>query len=200
VYAAAAHPPFDESAIGASTPLHPRASYIEGKRAGEAACAAFRAAGAHATAIRLGDVYGPGTRPHDERALNSFIERALTEGRIRLRDGGAAARTYCYVTDAVELMWTILFEGKEIIYNVGGRSRTTIAELARMIGRIAGVDVEFPHTSSDVAGAPRDLALDLARVDQEFGKTAYVTLEAGLTTTIKWQRQLYSALSADQYA
>lgn len=181
-----------ETVVGTTTPAHPRAAYIEGKRTGEAACHAYRSQGVHATAIRLGDVYGPGTRPHDKRALNSFIERALTEGEIRMLDAGAAVRTYCYVSDAVELMWRILFTGAETVYNVGGRSATTIAELAGAIGRLTGAAVFAGPPQAGVAGAPEALHLDLTRVETEFGAREYVGLEAGLAATIAWQRPFYA--------
>jgi len=189
--------PCSESAVGTTTPSHPRAGYIEGKRTGEAACHAYRSQGVHATAVRLGDVYGPGTRPHDKRALNSFIERALTDHEIRMLDAGAAVRTYCYVSDAVELMWRILLTGNETVYNVGGRSITTIAALAGTIGRLTGAAVIPGPPQAGVAGAPNALHLDLTRVDAEFGKREYIGLEQGLSATIEWQRGLYAGRGHD---
>ena len=180
-----------EGAIGTATPLHPRASYIEGKRGGETACNAFRSQGVQAYSVRLGDVYGPGTRAHDRRALNSFIEKALCAHKIELMDAGTAIRTYCYVADAVELLWKILLTGKEAVYNVGGRSTVTIAELANMVGKMTGVPVVLGSDQGGVAGAPEELRLDLMRVETEFGKTRYVSLEDGLKATIEWQRELY---------
>ena len=189
--------PCSESVVGTTTPSHPRAGYIEGKRTGEAVCHAYRSLGVHATAVRLGDVYGPGTRPHDKRALNSFIERALTEGEIRMLDAGSAIRTYCYVSDAVELMWRILLNGNETVYNVGGRSATTIAALAGTIGRLTGARVIPGPSRAGVAGAPEALRLDLTRVDTEFGQREYIELEQGLSATIEWQRGLYAGRGPD---
>jgi nucleoside-diphosphate-sugar epimerase len=182
---------FRETDIGTTTPLHPRASYIEGKRSGEAICNAYRSQGVHATAVRLGDVYGPGTRKHDKRALNSFIEKALCHHKIDLLDAGTAIRTYCYITDAVELLWQILLRGKETVYNVGGKSTLTIAELARMIGEMTNATVVLPTTQAEIAGAPEEVRLDLTRVETEFGKTDYISMEDGLRATIEWQRGLY---------
>jgi UDP-glucuronate decarboxylase len=182
---------FQEESIGTTTPYHPRASYIEGKRSGEAACNAFRSQGVRAISARLGDVYGPGTRKHDKRALNSFIEKALFNQKIDLLDSGTAMRTYCYVVDALELLIKILFYGKQAVYNVGGHSYTSIAELAKMIGNILDVPVIFPPDEIQVAGSPKILQLDLNRVETEFGKTKYVGLEGGLRATIEWQRALY---------
>jgi nucleoside-diphosphate-sugar epimerase len=182
---------FQEDCIGTTTPYHPRASYIEGKRSGEAFCNSFRSQGVRAISARLGDVYGPGTRKHDKRALNSFIEKALLNQKIDLLDSGTAMRTYCYVADALEFLMKILFYGKQAVYNVGSHSYTSIAGLAKMIGEITNVPVVFPSDESQVAGAPEILQLDLSRVETEFGKTEYVELEEGLKRTIAWQRELY---------
>ena len=182
---------FREECIGKTTPYHPRASYIEGKRSGEAACNAFRSQGVRAISARLGDVYGPGTRKHDKRALNSFIEKALFKQKIDLLDAGTAMRTYCYVVDALELIIKVLFYGKQALYNIGGHSYTSIAELAKMIGEITNVPVIFPSNKIQVAGSPEITQLDMGRVETEFGKTEYVELKEGLKRTISWQRELY---------
>ena len=191
VYCGLTESNFHEEHIGTTTPYHPRASYIEGKKSGEAACNAFRSQGVRAISARLGDVYGPGTRKHDKRALNSFIEKALFNQKIDLLDSGTAMRTYCYVVDALESLMRILFFGKQAIYNVGGHSYASIAELAKMIGEITNVPVVFPSNEIQVAGSPEVLQLDLRRVETEFGKTEYVELKEGLKRTISWQRELY---------
>ena len=182
---------FNEDYIGTTTPYHPRASYIEGKRSGEAACNAFRSKGVNAISTRLGDVYGPGTKKYDKRALNSFIEQALFKNRIDLLDYGNAMRTYCYVADALKMIIKILIYGKQAVYNVGGRSYTSIAKLAKMIGEITNAPVNFPSYEIQVAGSPEILQLDLSRVEDEFGKIEYVELEEGLKRTVSWQRKLY---------
>lgn len=180
-----------ENDIGLTSPSHPRASYIEGKRCGEAICNAFRTQGKHVAAARLALAYGPGTRKHDRRAMNSFIEKALCQRKIELLDAGNAIRTYCYVADAVELLWQILLYGKAPVYNVGGISTVTIAKLATMIGKMTDAKVILPEADKEVAGAPQEVRLDLTMVKNEFGKNRYVGLEEGLKATINWQRHLY---------
>lgn len=182
-----------EADIGTTNPSHPRACYIEGKRGGETIVNAFRSQGVHATAARLAMTYGPGTRKGDKRAMNSFIEKALTLGKIELMDAGKAIRTYCYVSDAVELMWHAVLHGTQPVYNIGGHSTVTIGELAKIVGKIVGVPVTFPAQSAEVAGAPEEVRLDLSRPEMEFKKTKYVSLEDGLRDTIEWQRQLYKS-------
>jgi UDP-glucuronate decarboxylase len=180
-----------ENDVGLTSPSHPRAPYIEGKRCGEAICNAFLSQGIRVRIARVALAYGPGTRSHDSRALNAFIEKALLQDKIELLDTGSAVRTYCYVADIVELLWHILLIGKDTIYNVGGTSTITIAELAQKIGKLTGKSVTFPDTCCPSAGAPPVVKLDLSKSQVEFGKTEYVELEEGLKRTISWQRELY---------
>ncbi len=192
VYNGLLNPPFTEDQIGTSTPVHPRACYIESKRCGEAIVNVYRNKGYNAKSARLSLAYGPGTRSGDKRVLNNFIEKALIEKEIKLLDKGDAKRTYCYISDAVNMIWQILLEGKECVYNVAGFSSITIAELALHIGEISGVKVIFPdNVGNGILGAPEDVRLDISRYITEFGKREFVDLEIGLRNTIEWQRSLY---------
>ena len=191
VYSGLANPPHKESEIGTTNTTHPRSCYIEAKRCGEAICNAYREKGFQAKSARLSLAYGPGTKPNDLRVINSFIQKAL-QGKIELLDQGEAKRTYCYISDTTEIMWKILLFGKEPIYNVGGLSSITIADLARKIGKHLNVPAVFPKISSDkISGAPVDVSLDMTKVKNEFGKTEYVSFDEGLMRTIEWQKELY---------
>ena len=108
-----------------------------------------------------------------------------------MQDMGAVKRTYCYVSDAVEILWHILLRGKEPIYNVGGIDRTTISELAQKIGDYLKVPVEFPKVSYVLGGAPEDVFLDTSLVKRDFNKTDYIPFNVGLAQTIDWQMALY---------
>ena len=45
-------------------------------------------------------------------------------------DSGQAMRVYCYISDTLEILINILLNGKQAVYNVGGESYTSIANLA----------------------------------------------------------------------
>lgn len=192
VYSGLPHPPYTENQIGTTNTTHVRSCYIEGKRCGEAICNAYRARGIKVSSARLALAYGPGTKPADHRVINIFIERGITQGEIALQDAGIAKRTYCYVSDAVEILWHILLRGTEPIYNVGGFSRITISELASQVGRYLRVPVKFPENTQELGGAPEDVFLDMSLVQREFKKNQYVSFEEGLSRTIEWQKALYS--------
>jgi UDP-glucuronate decarboxylase len=193
VYSGLENPPYHEDHIGHTNTNHPRSCYIEGNRGGEAIVHAYRQKGVHAKSVRLSLAYGPGTKADDARVLNNIIKKALLDKEIKLLDQGLAQRTYLYVTDAVEMLFGVLFFGTHDIYNVGGVSRTTISGLAQAVGDSVGVPVVLPADSSiGVAGAPSDVILDTTRIAEEFKKTNFVPFDQGLRKTIAWQKKLYA--------
>lgn len=181
-----------EDQIGSTTPAHPRACYIEGKRGGEALCQVMAAKGVQARAARLALAYGPGVRLDDARVLNVFLLRGL-DGKVFMADRGLAVRTYCYVADAVEILWRVLLDGRETVYNVGGTSRTTIADLASDIADVLGVPLDAPQADAYLADAPGEVSLDLSRLERDFSKTFFTGLRDGLLRTAGWLRALKAA-------
>jgi UDP-glucuronate decarboxylase len=192
IYSGLSNPPFHEDQIGTTNTNHPRASYIEAKRCGEAICHSARQMGVQAKSARLALAYGPGIRAGDKRVLNVFIEKALRLGEIRLLDEGKAKRTYCYIADAMHMLWNIWLHGDNAIYNVGGSSQTTVGALAQSIGQLLGVPVIFPHSNvAGARGAPDDVRLDITKFEREFSPMSFEPLEVGLSRTIEWIRCLY---------
>ena len=175
-----------EDRIGNTNTTHPRACYIEGKRCGEAACNAARSAGIQAVSARLALAYGPGARANDRRVLYTFIEKALKFGEIAMMDAGEARRVYCYAPDAIRIMLRVMLEGREPIYNVGGRGTLLIREIAQKIGDHLRVPVLTPEIAAPMAGAPAEVGIDMSLFEREFGSLKYVDFDEGLRRTIKW--------------
>ena len=199
-----------EEDIGATNPASARACYIESKRCGEAICHAACEDGKRALIARVSSVYGPGVRAKDGRVMSQFIDSAIRDEEIALKDGGAARRVFLYVSDAVEMLLNILVHGEGSVYNVGGpamiqsanvNGEVAIVQLARKIGQIMGVPVKAPSAGGNAArstghgmpGAPAHVGLDLARYLREFPKDHWVSMDDGLRRTIEWHRQLAGA-------
>lgn len=180
--------PHKETDIGTTTPQHPRACYIEGKRCGEAICMAYKEQGYDVKIARLALAYGPGTKKGDTRVLNQFIEQALTSGEIHIKDNGSAVRTYAYIDDVVKQLLFILFESKDCIYNVGGESTLSIRDLAFRIIEITRGGVIMGTKS--IEGAPDVVRLDLTKLHKEMNFNL-TPLDEGLKRTIEYQKQLY---------
>jgi UDP-glucuronate decarboxylase len=181
----------DENEIGTTNTNHPRSAYIEAKRCGEAICYAQKDNGVDVKIARLSLAYGPGTKKDDTRVINSLIQKGLTGESINLMDNGDAMRTYCYITDVVEMFWNIIFFGKETIYNVGGESKTSILELAKLIGDNLNKPVVLPEVSQTLAGNPKNVNISLKKYLNEFKKNNFVSLDNGVKKTIMWQKELY---------
>jgi|SRR3989344_4340045 len=190
VYSGSSKIPYHEDDIGTTNTMHKRACYIEGKRCGEAITMSYRDKGVDVKVARASLIYGPGTKKGDQRVLNSFIVKALN-GKIEMLDSGDARRTYCYITDAIEMLWNILLFGKEAIYNVGGESKITIAGLAKKIGKYINAPIKIPRKDHSLSGAPDDVWLDLNKIKKEFKKNKFISLDQGLLNTIEWQKELY---------
>jgi nucleoside-diphosphate-sugar epimerase len=182
-----------EEMIGTTTPYHPRACYIEGKRCGEAIVNLFRETGIDAKSVRLCLAYGEGTRENDKRVLNELIQKALVNKEIKLVDGGQSIRTYCYVGDAINMILKILLQGTHPVYNVGGLFSLNIAALASLIGELIGVPVIFPTYSLPVTGSPDIVRTSIRRYIYEFGEREFISIGEGLKRTIEYQQTLYGS-------
>lgn len=180
---------YSEDQIGTTNTNHPRACYIEGKRTGETICNIYREMGVKAYSVRLSLTYGPGIYFNDERVLPSFVRKAL-DGKIDLLDSGEGTRTFCYVSDAIELMWFVLLNGIHAQYNIGGKDNIKIIQLASLIGNKFNVPIIFPSISSSIAGAPQNVDIDINRVLLESKKIKFIDMNEGLENTINWLRQL----------
>jgi len=180
-----------ETEIGNTTSEHSRSCYIDSKKCGESICNVYRNIGYDVKVIRLCLGYGAGIKINDKRALNNFIYEALVNKEINLLDNGSAERTYCYVTDVLEMILNISKNGKDFIYNVGGTEVLTIKEIAEMIGKNLDVKVNIPIVENPVCGAVNSVSLDMSRYFNEFGVKQYISFNDGLIKTINWIKELH---------
>ncbi len=175
-----------ENEIGTTTPSHSRACYIESKRCGETICHIYQANGYDVKIARLSLAYGPFTKLGDSRVLNSIIDKGLNQDKIELLDDGSAIRTYCYITDVIEMFWNIIFNGREVVYNVSGFSSSSIKELANTIGNKLNKKVIAPLFNLGLEGNPKIVSISSEKYIKEFNKSRFIDLEVGLNRTIEW--------------
>jgi nucleoside-diphosphate-sugar epimerase len=178
----------DESQIGTTTPSHNRACYIESKRCGETICHSYIASGYDVKIARLSLAYGPFTKLGDLRVLNSIIDKGLNKDAIELMDDGSALRTYCYITDVIEMFWNVLLHGKEVTYNVSGFSSSSIKELAENVGKILDKKVIAPVSLDGLAGSPKVVNISSEKYINEFQKQNFIGMEYGLENVIEWMK------------
>ena len=130
-----------EKDYGYLDPLQARSSYPEAKRLAECLCFAY--CKQHAVPVkiaRLTQTFGAGVQHDDPRVFAEFA-RCVLEGRnIVLRTPGETRRAYCYTTDAVSALLTILLRGENgQAYNVANRTTyVSIRELAEAMANGQG--------------------------------------------------------------
>ena len=188
---------FLEADIGTSAPSHPRACYIEGKRAGEMFVNWGREDGKHASSLRLSYTYGPGSKAGDLRVINQLIESAIKSNRIELKDSGAAVRTNLYIADAAKMILSVLLNPIREVYNIGGVQISSIKQIAEWIAAITNSQLTIPpfNTSYGIF-SQESVRLDISAYTEDFGLPKFTELDQGLRQTIDWQRlNLYGGVS-----
>lgn len=170
----------------------PISPYAASKKAGEVLCHAFHHLYGHPlTCLRFFTVYGPGQRP--EMAIHLFSRKIHEGDEITVFGDGQSSRDYTYVDDIVDGVVAAYERADGFnIYNLGGSTTTTLAdlvsELERVIGRAANIrrlpmqpgDVD--RTWADVSCAARDLDY-----------TPRVGVAEGLGRFAAWFKEEYAA-------
>ena len=113
-----------------------RSSYSESKRMVETIMASYVSEyGLPLRIARLCQTFGAGVEYNDNRVFAQFA-RAIIEGKnIILKTKGETVRNYCYTTDAITGILTILCKGiNGEAYNIANKNTTiSIADMAKMI-------------------------------------------------------------------
>lgn len=128
-----------EDSYGALDPTQIRACYAEGKRFGEALCAAWYHQHKLPTYIvRPFHTYGPGLQENDGRVFADFSFNVMRGENIVMNSDGAARRAFCYVSDAIAGFFTVLLAGEPAIpYNVANAAgELSVLELAELLVRL----------------------------------------------------------------
>lgn len=129
-----------------------RACYPLGKQAGENLCAIYKDKHQLDTVVaRLCHTFGPGISDNDNRATAQFFRAALANKDIILKSKGEQLRSYLYVADSVSAILTVLLSGESgKAYDIASDECViTIANLARTIAEVAGVEVRFEIPNED---------------------------------------------------
>lgn len=122
-----------------------RAGYNESKRLCESLCQSYRAQyGVDCVIARLSRCFGYDEKA-DTKALAQFIAKAVAGEDIVLKSEGKQAFSYCYVSDAVSALLTVLLTGENgEAYNIADDFEgLTLGDYARLIASFAGKEVVF---------------------------------------------------------
>jgi len=116
--------------------LNPRSSYSEGKKMAENLCAAYASEyNVPVKIARLAQTFGAGVSKDDNRVFAQFAKSVINGQNIILHTKGETKRNYCYTTDAVRAIFTVLTKGEpNNAYNIANKDTyISIADMAKML-------------------------------------------------------------------
>ena len=130
-----------ETMMGTLDTMNVRNCYGVSKRAAETMCvSAYAQFGIPIVVGRLCHTYGPTMMKDENRVVFQFIQNAIDGNDIVLKSAGMQRRSYCYVSDAVKGILTLLMKGSPgQAYNIANKeSVISIRELAECIAGMSG--------------------------------------------------------------
>ncbi len=176
--------PQPETYWGNVNPIGPRGVYDEAKRYAEALTMAYHTAQGVDTAImRIFNTYGPRMRPHDGRAIPTFLRQALTDQPITVFGDGSQTRSFCYVSDLIDGMIRLAESGYHQPCNVGNPDEFTLLELAETVIEVTGSKSEIVYEALP-KDDPQVRQPDISLAKEILGWEPRVKLREGLERTI----------------
>ena len=178
--------PQKETYWGHVNPIGPRGVYDEAKRFAEAITLAYhRTHGVNTKIVRIFNTYGPRMRLRDGRAVPAFVSQALANQDVTVFGDGTQTRSFCYVTDLVRGIISLMDAKTNEPVNIGNPHEVTIEEIARTIIRLIGSTSKIIYRPLPVDD-PRQRRPDITRARTLLEWEPTVGLEEGLKKSIEY--------------
>jgi UDP-glucose 4-epimerase len=185
--------PTDETApLSIPDPLNPRYSYAGGKILSELIAFNYGRTGFDRVCVfRPHNVYGPDMGR--EHVIPEFALRAAeatskqATGRIEfdIQGDGTQTRAFIHIDDFIDGLVTVVDKGGHLeLYHIGNPEEVAIGDLAKMVIRCFGRNVELV-TGIEPAGATKRRSPDITKL-QDLGFSPSISLEKGLPSVVEW--------------
>jgi dTDP-glucose 4,6-dehydratase len=177
--------PQPETYWGNVNPIGPRGVYDEAKRYAEALTMAYlRQQGVDTCIVRIFNTFGPRMRPHDGRAIPTFLRQALTDKPLTVFGDGGQTRSFCFVDDLIRGLVSLAESDVHDPVNIGNPDEMTLLDMAKLV-------VELTESRSEIVfealpeDDPQVRQPDITRARELLGWQPEVDLREGLATTIE---------------
>ena len=176
--------PQPEDYWGHVNPIGPRGVYDEAKRYAEALTMAYhRQQGLDTAIMRIFNTYGARMRPHDGRAIPTFLRQALGDRPITVFGDGSQTRSFTYVSDLIDGMIRLQESGHHYPVNIGNPNEFTLLELAETVIELTGSRSEIIYEALPTDD-PQVRQPDITKARELLGWEPMVELREGLQRTI----------------
>jgi dTDP-glucose 4,6-dehydratase len=177
--------PQSEDYWGHVNPIGPRGVYDEAKRYAEALTMAYhRQQGVNTCIARVHNTYGSRMRPHDGRAVPTFLRQALQDKPLTVFGDGSQTRSFCYVDDMIRGLVALIESDVHQPVNLGNPEEMTILELAKVVIEATDSRSEIVYEALPIDD-PTIRQPDITRAREWLGWEPTVALRDGLRKTIE---------------
>ena len=175
-----------EGLFSETTPLAPNSPYSASKASSDLLVRAFHHTfGFPAVITRCSNNYGPNQFP--EKLIPLFISNIQQGKPLPVYGDGGQVRDWIHVVDHCRGVLAALVSGTPgEVYNFGGASERTNLALIHTLLELVGGDESLIQFVADRPGHDRRYAIDFSKAERELGWQPQVTLEDGLSETIRW--------------
>jgi dTDP-glucose 4,6-dehydratase len=177
--------PQPESYWGHVNPIGPRGVYDEAKRYAEALTMAYhRQQGVDTAIVRIFNTHGPRMRPHDGRAIPTFLRQAIQGKPLTVFGDGSQTRSFCYVEDLIRGLMLLMESNEHQPINIGNPTEYTLQQLAETVIEVTGSKSEIVYEALPVDD-PQVRQPDITKAREILGWEPAIGLEEGLKLTIE---------------
>lgn len=163
-----------------TTPLNSRLPYAIVKNVAEAFLKSYQKEyNLPYTILRFFNTYGP--KQSQDFVLPRFLNAALKNEPITIYGDGSQTRTFCYISDNLDVTEKMLNEdiGINDTFNIGSDEEIPIIELAKLIIRITGSSSEIKHLPPLKEGDMSRRLPDIAKMKTILNRDL-ISIEAGI--------------------
>ncbi len=182
--------PQNEEYYGNVSTIGPRGVYDEAKRFQESLTMAYhRFHGVETRIARIFNTYGPRMRLNDGRVIPAFIGQALRGEDLTVFGDGAQTRSFCYVDDQIQGLYSLLLSDYSLPVNIGNPHEITILDFAEEIIKLTGTKQKIVYKP-----LPQDDPLqrqpDITKAKEILNWEPRVSREEGMKNTYAYFKSL----------
>jgi len=142
-----------------------------------------RQQGVDTAIVRIFNTYGARMRPHDGRAIPTFLRQALQDKPITVFGDGSQTRSFTFVADLVDGLIRLSESGHHYPVNIGNPDEFTLLELADKVIQVTGSRSEIVHEALPTDD-PKIRQPDISLARELLGWEPRVKLLEGLERTV----------------
>jgi dTDP-glucose 4,6-dehydratase len=132
---------------------------------------------------RIFNTFGARMRPHDGRAIPTFLRQALQDKPVTVYGDGSQTRSFCYVEDMIRGLVSLMESDAHLPVNIGNPGEMSLLELAKAVIEVADSRSEIVFEALPIDD-PQVRQPDITRARQLLGWEPKVELRDGLRRTI----------------